>query len=61
MKCIASLTAALHEHAQLIAAAGVGQAADVDRLIKGGANTEAKDAVRAQCQCPCWGSRLFPL
>jgi hypothetical protein len=36
------------ERAQLVAAAEVGKAADVDRLIKGGANTEAKDEVRIQ-------------
>ena len=32
-------------------AAREGKAADVDRLIKDGANTEAEDWVRAQCQC----------
>ena len=33
------------ERAQLISAARFGKAADVDRLIKGGANTEVKDAM----------------
>jgi hypothetical protein len=37
----------LCEHKQLIVAAHKGMTADVDRLIQSGANTEAKDRVRA--------------
>ncbi len=48
-------------NSQLRAAAINGKAADVDRLIKDGANTEAQTAVRAQCLCQCRGQRLFPL
>ena len=43
-------------NSQLITAAKNGKAADVDRLIKDGANMEVKDTVRAQCQCQCRGS-----
>jgi hypothetical protein len=42
-------------NSQLKIAAINGKAADVDRLIKDGANTDAKGGVRAQCQCPYRG------
>ena len=43
------MTAALLEHAQLIYAVQDGKVTDVDRLIKSGVNTDAKDEVRAKC------------
>ena len=53
MHCISTVLYCVNS--QLIAAAQHGKTADVDRLIKDGANMEAKDEVRAQCQCPCRG------
>jgi hypothetical protein len=49
MNSIDSPIVALLEHAQLFTAATEGKASDVDRLIQGGANKDAKDAKVRTC------------